>query len=88
MPGALNVPYADIVEDGRLVDPGRIRQAFQKGGVNLDKPVITSCGSGVSAAILTLALEAIGKEPKSLYDGSWTEWAGRGDQPIEPKPSK
>jgi thiosulfate/3-mercaptopyruvate sulfurtransferase len=83
MPGALNVPYADIVEDGRLVDAGRIKQAFQKGGVDLDKPVITSCGSGVSAAILTLALEAVGKEPKALYDGSWTEWAGRGDLPVE-----
>jgi thiosulfate/3-mercaptopyruvate sulfurtransferase len=83
MPGAFNVPYADIVEGGRLADAGRIKQAFQKGGVDLDKPVITSCGSGVSAAILALALEAVGKEPKALYDGSWTEWAGRGDLPIE-----
>jgi thiosulfate/3-mercaptopyruvate sulfurtransferase len=68
------------------VDAERIKQAFRKGGVDLDKPVITSCGSGVSAAILTLALEAIGKEPKALYDGSWIEWAGRGDLPIEPEP--
>lgn len=86
MPGALNVPHSDIVEDGRLVNAERIKEAFRKGGVDLDKPVITSCGSGVSAAILTLALEAVGKEPKALYDGSWTEWAGRGDLPIEPKP--
>jgi thiosulfate/3-mercaptopyruvate sulfurtransferase len=86
MPGAFNVPHADIVEDGRLVDKERILAAFRKGGVDLAKPVITSCGSGVSAAILTLALEAVGKEPQSLYDGSWTEWAGRGDLPIEPKP--
>lgn len=83
MPGALNVPYQDIVEDGRLVDVARIKAAFQKGGVDLDKPVITTCGSGVSAAILALALDALGKEPKALYDGSWTEWAGRGDMPIE-----
>jgi thiosulfate/3-mercaptopyruvate sulfurtransferase len=83
MPGALNVPYQDIVEDGRLVDVARIKAAFQKGGVDLDKPIITTCGSGVSAAILALALDALGKEPKALYDGSWTEWAGRGDMPIE-----
>lgn len=85
MPGSFNVPHAEIVKDGRLVDAARIRQAFEKGGVRLDRPVITSCGSGVSAAILTLALDAIGKEPKALYDGSWTEWAGRGDLPVEPK---
>jgi thiosulfate/3-mercaptopyruvate sulfurtransferase len=86
MPGALNVPHDEIVQDGRLVAPERIKQAFAKNGVDLEKPVITSCGSGVSAAILTLALDAIGKEAKALYDGSWTEWAGRGDLPIEPKP--
>ncbi len=86
MPGALNVPYGGILEDGRLVDHDRIRQAFRQGGVDLDKPMITSCGSGVTAAILTFALDAIGKSPKALYDGSWTEWASDGKQPIEPKP--
>ncbi len=86
MPGAFNVPFADIVEDGRLADPDRIAAAFAKGGVDTDKPVVTSCGSGVSAAILWLALEAIGKQPKSLYDGSWTEWAAQPDAVIEPKP--
>jgi thiosulfate/3-mercaptopyruvate sulfurtransferase len=86
MPGAFNVPFSDIVEDGRLVEPERIAAAFAKGGVDTDKPVVTSCGSGVSAAILWLALEAIGKQPKSLYDGSWTEWAAQPDAAIEPKP--
>jgi thiosulfate/3-mercaptopyruvate sulfurtransferase len=86
MPGAFNVPFSEIVEDGRLVDPERIAAAFAKGGVDTDKPVVTSCGSGVSAAILWLALEAIGKKPKSLYDGSWTEWAAQPDAVIEPKP--
>ena len=86
MPGALNVPYGGILEDGRLVYHDRIRQAFRQGGVDLDKPMITSCGSGVTAAILTFALDAIGKSPKALYDGSWTEWASDGKQPIEPKP--
>jgi thiosulfate/3-mercaptopyruvate sulfurtransferase len=86
MPGAFNVPSTALVEDGRLIDPARIAAAFAKGGVDPDKPTITSCGSGVTAAILWLALDAIGKPPKSLYDGSWTEWASRGDLPIEPKP--
>jgi thiosulfate/3-mercaptopyruvate sulfurtransferase len=88
MPGAFNVPHAKIVEDGRLVSRERIRQAFVESGLDLDKPVITSCGSGVSAAILWLALDAIGKEPKALYDGSWAEWGSRTDTAIEPPPQR
>src|SRR5450830_338457 len=60
MPGAFNVPYTEIVENGRLVSAERIAQAFKKAGVDVDKPVITSCGSGVTAAILTLGLDALG----------------------------
>jgi thiosulfate/3-mercaptopyruvate sulfurtransferase len=72
-----------LVENGRLVPRARIEAAFKEAGVDLDKPIITSCGSGVSAAILTLALESIGREPKGLYDGSWTEWGSRPDLPVE-----
>src|SRR6478672_11680713 len=79
MPGARNVPYAEIVENGRLASPERIAQAFEKAGVDTDKPIITTCGSGVTAAILTFGLDAIGKKPGKVYDGSWTEWAGRPD---------
>jgi len=86
MPGAFNVPYSEIVEDGRLVEPDRIAAAFAKAGVDTDKPVVASCGSGVTAAILWLGLDAIGKPPKSLYDGSWTEWAAQPGAAIEPKP--
>jgi thiosulfate/3-mercaptopyruvate sulfurtransferase len=82
MPGALNLPWEHIVKDGRLVSTGEIRKAFADAGVDINRPVVTTCGSGVSAAILWFALDAIGKEPKALYDGSWTEWASRGDLPI------
>jgi thiosulfate/3-mercaptopyruvate sulfurtransferase len=87
MPGSLNLPFPAIVENGQLKSPDAIAAAFAEAGVDLDRPLITSCGSGVSAAILSTALETIGKPARALYDGSWAEW-GASDRPIATGPAK
>ncbi|WP_411892111.1 3-mercaptopyruvate sulfurtransferase [Yoonia sp. SDW83-1] len=83
IPGSKNVHYQDLLNaDGTMKPPTALRTVFMDAGVDLRKPAITTCGSGVTAAILALALERIGKTDYSLYDGSWSEWGMYADLPI------
>ncbi|WP_209426256.1 3-mercaptopyruvate sulfurtransferase [Pararhodobacter sp. SW119] len=83
IPNSLNLPFGQLFDaDGTMKDADGLRAAFDQAGVDLDRPVITSCGSGVTAAILSLALERLGHPKHSLYDGSWTEWGMYPDLPI------
>jgi thiosulfate/3-mercaptopyruvate sulfurtransferase len=83
MPGALNVPWGGLINaDGTMKAGEELRAAFLAAGVDLDGPIVTTCGSGVSAALLALALARLGREDVAVYDGSWTEWGGRTDTPV------
>ena len=83
MPGARNLPWSRLVTpDGRLADSEALRDTFADADVNLSAPIITTCGSGVSAAILALALARLGRPDVAVYDGSWSEWGALSDTPI------
>ena len=87
MPGARNLHYAALQQDGRLKDPAQLRAIFAESGVDPDRPVITTCGSGVTAAIISLALETLGHPARSLYDGSWSEWGADESRPVATGPA-
>jgi len=83
MPGAFNLPYdALLTAEGTLRPADELRTLFAGAGIDLDGPVVTSCGSGVSAAVLLLALHRLGHRDHALYDGSWSEWGSRDDTPV------
>ncbi len=83
MPGARNLPWNGVLTaDGALADISKLRDAFETAGINLTAPIITTCGSGVSASLLALALARIGRSDAAVYDGSWSEWAARSDTPV------
>lgn len=75
IPGSKNIPIGEVLNaDGTMKSPADLKAVFEAAGVNLKKPAITSCGSGVTAAVLSLALERMGHRNHALYDGSWAEW--------------
>ena len=86
MPGATSTPFTELVEDGRLKSPEELRSFFAEKKVDLQQPITTTCGSGVTAAVVTLALEIAGATDLTLYDGSWAEYAQQPNAVIEKAP--
>jgi len=84
IPGSASLPYTELLNaDGTFLPPEALRARFAAAGVDGARPLVTSCGSGVTACILTLGLRLAGLPEGAVYDGSWTEWGGRADTPVE-----
>jgi thiosulfate/3-mercaptopyruvate sulfurtransferase len=84
IPGSRSLPYEALYRpNGTLLPPDALRSAFIDAGVDLGKPITTTCGSGITASVLALALHVVGRPDVAVYDGSWTEWGGRHDTPVE-----
>ncbi len=87
IPGSLNLPYTELVDrDGKLLPKERLKSRIEAAGVDLSRPVVATCGSGMTACTLLFALDLLGHTANALYDGSWTELGGRSDTPVELNP--
>jgi thiosulfate/3-mercaptopyruvate sulfurtransferase len=86
IPGSFNLPYTQLLNpaDGTMLPADQLRAQFLASGIDLTKPVVTTCGSGITAAVLAFALHLIGHRDVAVYDGSWAEWGLPGDTPVEP----
>jgi thiosulfate/3-mercaptopyruvate sulfurtransferase len=83
IPGSLSLPHLELIgADGTLLPEHELRARFAAAGVDLDRPIVTTCGSGVTASTLALALYELGRDDVAVYDGSWSEWGGRSDTPV------
>ena len=85
IPSSRNLPYPKLVDPATkaMLDTAALGERFAAAGIDLGRPIITTCGSGVTACALALGLYLLGHEDVAVYDGSWTEWGGRDDTPVE-----
>jgi thiosulfate/3-mercaptopyruvate sulfurtransferase len=86
IPGSLSLPYGELIDPAtKTMRPAAdLERKFADAGIDLDRPVVTSCGSGITACVLALGLHLVGHDRVAVYDGSWAEWGGRQDTPVEP----
>jgi thiosulfate/3-mercaptopyruvate sulfurtransferase len=89
VPGSINLPFTELVTpDGTLLPPETLRRILAEAGIDLERPVIATCGSGTSACALVLGLHSIGHTRTAVYDGAWSEWGARADTPVEAQPGE